>query len=347
MKFSLFVHMERNEPDVSHAQLFDELTELVQIAERGGMHAVWIGEHHGMEFTISPNPLINIAYLAAKTERVRLGTGSLIAPFWHPVKMAGECAMADIATGGRLDVGIARGAYSFEYQRLGDNLDATEAGLRMRELIPAVQQMWRGDYAHEGQYWSFPATTSVPAPAQPGGPPIWVAARDPNSHHFAVAQGCNVQVTPLSSGDEEVASLMQRFKDACAAHPEIPRPKIMLLQHTYVASDEADVQQGARELARFYAYFGAWFKNTRPVERGFIAPLTEAEIEANPMVSPELMIKNLVIGTAGTVVDRVRGYEALGYDQFSIWIDSGMSFQRKKASLQRFISEVMPAFSGT
>jgi flavin-dependent trigonelline monooxygenase, oxygenase component len=197
MKFSLFVHMERFEAGPSHRELFEQLDELVLIAEAGGPETVWIGEHHAMEFTIAPNPFINIGYLAAKTSRIRLGTGTIIAPFWHPIKLAGEAALTDVVTGGRLDLGIAPGAYSFEYERLMPRLDAGSAGQRMRELVPAIQKLWHGDYAHNGEYWSFPSTTSVPHPVQQPGPPIWLAARDPNSHDFAVANGCNVQVTPL------------------------------------------------------------------------------------------------------------------------------------------------------
>ena len=57
MKFSLFVHMERWDEQVSHRQLFEDLTELTLMAERGGFSTVWIGEHHAMEYTISPSPM--------------------------------------------------------------------------------------------------------------------------------------------------------------------------------------------------------------------------------------------------------------------------------------------------
>lgn len=342
MKVSLFVHMERFDRDQSHAELFRELEELVLIAERGGFEAAWIGEHHGMEFTIAPNPLINIAYLAARTSRIRLGTGTIIAPFWHPIKLAGEAALTDVATGGRLDLGIARGAYSFEYERLVPGLDAWGAGQRLREMVPALKGLWDGDYAHEGEFWRFPATASVPKPVQRPSPPVWLAARDPNSHDFAVAQGCNVQVTPLASGDGEVASLMQRFDTACAAHPEVPRPRIMLLMHTYVSDSAADTARAAGELSRFYCYFGAWFLNKRPVREGFIADLSAEEMAAMPTYAPEAMRRNLVIGTPDEVAARLNGYAAMGYDQYSFWIDSGMPFARKKASLLRFINEVMP-----
>lgn len=63
----------------------------------------------------------------------------MVAPFWHPIKLAGEAAMTDIITNGRLDIGIARGAYSFEYERMVPGMDAWSAGQRLREMIPAIK----------------------------------------------------------------------------------------------------------------------------------------------------------------------------------------------------------------
>ncbi|RVQ55063.1 LLM class flavin-dependent oxidoreductase [Sinorhizobium meliloti] len=345
MKFSLFVHMERLDPSQDHKSLYEEFVALCEIADKGGMHAIWTGEHHGMEFTIAPNPFVTIADLARRTKNVRLGTGTVIAPFWHPIKLAGEAAMTDLICDGRLDIGIARGAYSFEYERLLPGLDAWSAGQRMRELIPAVKGIWAGDYAHEGEFWKFPATTSAPKPLQDPYPPIWVAARDPNSHEFAVANGCNVQVTPLWQDDEEVRNLMARFNDACAKNTDIWRPKIMLLRHTYVGSDEADIAQAAHEMSVYYNYFFAWFKNEKPIKQGLIERIPDEAIAANAMLSGEAMRRNNVVGTADEVIARLKTYEAMGYDEYSFWIDTGMSFERKKASLERFIAEVMPVFA--
>ncbi len=344
MKFSLFVHMERLDASQNHKSLYEEFVQLCEIADKGGMHAIWTGEHHGMDFTIAPNPFVTIADLARRTTNVRLGTGTVIAPFWHPIKLAGEAAMTDIITGGRLDLGIARGAYNFEYERLMPGLDAWGAGQRMRELIPAVKGVWDGDYAHDGEFWKFPATTSAPKPLQ-APIPIWVAARDPNSHEFAVANGCNVQVTPLWNGDPEIESLMGRFNAACEKAPDVSRPKIMLLLHTYVGSDSDDIARASRELSVYYNYFFAWFKNEKPIHQGLIERLTEEEMAANANLSPEVMRTNLPVGTADEVIARLKAYETMGYDEYSFWIDTGMSFERKKASLERFIRDVMPAFS--
>ena len=345
MKFSLFLHMERLDESQTYQQLHNDFIELAKIADKGGMHAIWTGEHHGMDFTISPNPFLNLIDLAHHTENVRLGTGTVIAPFWHPIKLAGEAAMTDIITKGRLDLGIARGAYNFEYERLMPGMDAMEAGGRMRELVPAVQQLWKGDYAHNGKYTQFPSTTSAPKPLQDGGVPMWIAARDPHSHNFAVENGCNVQVTPLWQGMTEIQSLMTAFENAKAEYGEGKNPKIMLLQHAYVGSDADDVAIAAKCISRFYCYFGAWFKNERPIHQGLIQTLTEEEMAKIDMYAPEKMLENMPIETPEQVIKKLKVYEELGYDEFAFWIDSSMSYEQKRASLRRFIDDVMPAFA--
>lgn len=344
MDFSLFAHMERVRPEDDQRILRHDLISLAKMADEGGMRAIWTGEHHGMDFTIAPNPFISLVDLSYHTRNLRLGTGTVIAPFWHPIKLAGEAAAADLVTDGRIELGIARGAYSYEYERLMPEMDAWDAGQRMRESAPLLRQLWAGDCAHVGHYYQFPATTSAPKPVQPEGPPIWIAARDANSHAFGVENGFNIQVTPLWQGIEEIESLMGKFNDACAAHGG-PRPKIMLLHHTYVGVDSADVALAAKELSEFYCYFGAWFQNKRPVRQGLIEPLSQAEITANAMMSPENMLRDLTIGTKQKVIDQIKRYEDLGYDEYAFWIDSGMSSERKRASLARFIDDVMPAFT--
>lgn len=344
MDFSLFAHMERLDASQRSDDLYENFVSLCQMADDGGMRAIWTGEHHGMEFTIAPNPFTTIADLAHRTKNVKLGTGTVIAPFWHPIKLAGEAAMTDLVTGGRLELGIARGAYSYEYERIMPGMDAWEAGQRMRETTPLLRQLWQGDCAHDGEFYKFPSTTAAPKPVQENGPPIWIAARDPNSHEFAVHGGYNVQVTPLWQGIDEITTLMSRFNDACATY-DGPRPKCMLLHHTYVASDSDDAIVGAEQLSRFYNYFGAWFQNKRPVSQGLIAEISPEEIENNKMMSAQNMLNDLTIGTAQEVIDKIKRYEDLGFDEYSFWIDSGMSYEKKRASLGRFIDDVMPAFT--
>ena len=358
MKFSIFHQIEAYDDSISYVQLQEELKDLTVQAEQGGIDKVWIGEHHGMGFAASPNAFTSLAYVAAFTKKIRLGTGTSIAPFYHPIRLAGEIGQLDAMSNGRVEVGIARGAYNFEYERQypgyanfeGETKNADvawDAGQRMREMVPAVQKLIAGDYAHEGTIWSWPSTTATPRPVQQPYPPMWIAARDPNTHSFAVANDCNVQVTPLALGDDEAEVLMEKFKSACAENPDKKRPEIMILMHLYVAETEEELQEGAKNISEFYHFFMKWFKNfagTDKVSKGYMEPITDAEREANPQYAPDVMRKNMVIGTPEQVIERLKKFQALGYDEFSIWVDSHMSFEQKSKSLKLFIDKVLPAF---
>ena len=248
----------------------------------------------------------------------------MVAPFWHPIKLAGEAAMTDVASDGRLDLGIARGAYVFEYERLVPGLDAWAAGQRMREIVPAIKESLEGRLRASGRVLVVPEDDVLAEAGQRPHPPIWIAARDPNSHDFAVANGCNVQVTPLASGDGEVAEPDGPVQRGVAAHPEVPRPKIMLLMHTFVADGPAETAALAEDCRKFYCQFGAWFQNKRPVPKPSWSRSRRKSGKPCRNTRPTRSRENLVIGEADAVIARLKAYEALGYDQYSIWIDSGM-----------------------
>lgn len=347
MRFSLFLHMERYDDSKSAEDHFKELTELTLMAEAGGFGTVWIGEHHSMEYTASPSPMPQLAYLAAKTQKIRLGAGTIIAPFWNPIRAAGEAALLDVISGGRAEMGIARGAYQFEFDRMAGGMPATDGGKALRELVPAVQKLWQGDYAHDGEIWQFPTSTSVPKPVQQPFPKTWIAARDPDSHDFAVANGCHVMVTPLMKNDDEVIDLVNKFETAIANHPEIvDRPEIMVLRHTYVhpANDPEGWRVGAEGINRFYRTFDAWFGNAEVPVNGFLAPSPESKFAERPEFELESIHKSSMVGTPAEIIERIRHYEALGVDEYSFWCDNSLSYEEKKKSLELFIQEVVPAF---
>jgi len=84
MKFSLFVHMERTSTAQSQKQLYDELVGLCEIADRGGMHAIWTGEHHGMNFTIAPNPFFESCRSSAPNKKCASRNGNGHSPILAP-----------------------------------------------------------------------------------------------------------------------------------------------------------------------------------------------------------------------------------------------------------------------
>ena len=92
MKFHLAINMERLAPDVDMRDVECHTLEMVRMADQGGFDIVWAAEHHALEMTIAPNPFQILTWWAAHTERIRLGTAVVVAPYWHPINVAGEAA---------------------------------------------------------------------------------------------------------------------------------------------------------------------------------------------------------------------------------------------------------------
>jgi alkanesulfonate monooxygenase SsuD/methylene tetrahydromethanopterin reductase-like flavin-dependent oxidoreductase (luciferase family) len=109
MKFQLAINMERVHPDIEMGEVAHHTLEMVQMADAGGFDIVWAAEHHALEMTIAPNPFQILTWWAAHTSRIRLGTAVVVAPYWHPINLAGEAALLDLYSGGRLEFGIGSG----------------------------------------------------------------------------------------------------------------------------------------------------------------------------------------------------------------------------------------------
>ena len=269
MQFALFAHVERYDQVSSWADLFEELCQLVELAEDGGFETAWIGEHYGMQYTASPNPLTTLAYLAQRTSRIRLGTGTIIAPFWQPVRLASEAALVDVLSGGRLDLGIARGAYQFEFDRLLDGMSAFEGGAHLREMIPALKGLWQGDHAHDGEVYRFPATSSVPMPVQQAGPPIWIAAREQGSHDFAVAQRLQRDGDAAREGRRRGRGARRALRDRRRRAPRRARARSCTCCATPTSSSPRPRRDAAAlAVRRFYAHFEHWIRERRHGGRG-------------------------------------------------------------------------------
>lgn len=345
MKFSVALHMERFSPDTDMRDVVKHALEIVRLADAGGFETIWSAEHHTIEFTIAPNPFQVLAWWGAHTERIRLGTATIVAPYWNPIRLAGEAALCDHLTGGRLEFGIARGAYQYEFDRMAGGIPQQEGVAYMQELLPAVQKLWAGDYAHEGKYYNFPLATSVPKPRQRPHPPIWVAARDPGTFDWAVRNGHNILSTPLSRPVAEVGILGEKFKKALADHPNVPRPRFMMLRRTCVYERPQDWELPVRRSLDYGRSFENLFQNIGTVTNGFPEAVSYEAVANRGEYDPHAIRDNLVFGTPDEVIEKLMVYEAAGVDQFCLGLAFNLPFEVQMKSLSLFIKEVMPVFA--
>jgi alkanesulfonate monooxygenase SsuD/methylene tetrahydromethanopterin reductase-like flavin-dependent oxidoreductase (luciferase family) len=135
----------------------------VVAAEQCGAGSVWLTEHHFFDDGYLPQPLVVAAAIAARTTRIRIGTGVVLAALRHPVHLAEEAALVDVLSGGRLELGFGAGWARREYEAFGADFDrrftrTDEAVRGVRELLrsvtpPPVQSpvpLWLGYQGPQG-----------------------------------------------------------------------------------------------------------------------------------------------------------------------------------------------------
>ena len=347
MKFQLAINMERIGPEIDMGEVADNILDLVKMADQGGFDIVWAAEHHALEMTIAPNPFQILTWWAAHTERVRLGTAVVVAPYWHPIDVAGEAALLDLYSGGRLEFGIGSGAYQREFDRMQPGLKQTDGWRYMQEMLPVVKALWAGDCEHDGDFWSFPASTSVPKPVQKPHPPIWVAARAPITFEYAVKQGCNILTWPLTRPMSEAELYKERLDEALANNPGSERPVFAMMRHTAVYDRKEDWEMPVRSIQRVLGQFENLFKNLGDVKDGFPKQIELTDLVNRDEFNAEMLHQNLMFGTPDEVIGKLKLYEALGVDHFTYAASTGLGPAEQKRSLELFINEVMPAFKDT
>lgn len=172
MKFGM-LHLFENPAGRTEREIVHEQLTLMQAAETYGFDSVWPAEHHFSEYGYCASPALSLAALARQTKRVRLGTGVVVLPLNHPLRVAEDFALLDLMSDGRVDLGVGRGYQPLEFSRYG--VDQTRTRAMFDEAIevsvldppgrPRSPQGAALDGAHEHQGLSAPpaprATTAA------------------------------------------------------------------------------------------------------------------------------------------------------------------------------------------
>ena len=344
MRFNLVINLERMSPEEDMVEVMAHTTEMVQMADEAGFDIVWAAEHHAIEMTIAPGPFQLLAHFAAHTKQIRLGTGVVVAPYWHPIKLAGEAALLDLLSGGRLEFGIGKGAYQREFDRMAGGIHQNKGVPIMLEMLPVLKALWQGDHEHSGEFHDFPTATVCPKPLQKPHPPIWVAARDPGTFNAAVKEGYNIMTWALTRPFGEVETYMGRFEEALAANPGVARPRFMTMRHSGVFEKESEADAFISAVQRQGRQFENLFRNLAPVIDGFPQEPDPAELTNQAEYERDNLLANLMLGTPDQVIAKLKPYEALGVDYFCYCASYGLPMAEQRSSLKLFIDEVLPAF---
>ena len=318
-------------------------------ADELNMHSTWIGEHHFNSLGVLSCPDLVLAYIAARTTRIRLAPAVTVLPLHHPIRVAEQWATLDLLTNGRVDFAAGRGYDSREY--LPFNVSFADNQSIFAEGLEVVRKLWDADerISHHGTHFSFDDIRITPKPVQRP-LPTYVASFSKPSIELAGELGCGLIVAPFAAamtfgGLKQVADL---YHDSCARHGRKPG-RLMCSYFTHFA-DNAEQEQAQR--ARQIRYYRECVipalpgdpKTTPPSYRYFVDM-----VDRLGKVKPEDLTENSVLlGTPARITDTLKKVEAAGFSEVILYFNVGLKpHAQVKDEMARFMSDVAPAFEGT
>jgi len=157
-----------------HKDLYSEMLEEIVAAEDLGFESAWLTEHHLLDDGYCPSLLVTAAAIAARTKKVRIGTGIYLMPLHDPIRTAEDAAVVDLISNGRLILGLGLGYRQEEFDVFGRSLKERKG--RMEESIEILNKSWsEGKFSFNGRYYNYEDINVTPKPVQEP-IPIWIGA---------------------------------------------------------------------------------------------------------------------------------------------------------------------------
>jgi probable F420-dependent oxidoreductase len=303
MRFGLYSSI-ANPPAGEHLdRSIDEVIAEAQAAEASGFDSCFFGEHHQDRDGFLPSPLIVATAVAARTQRLRVGTSVILLPLHHPVHVAEDVTTLDLVSKGRVVLGVGIGYQASDFRAFGVPMD--ERVGRFEESVEILRQCWTGEpFSFHGKHHTLEDVQIRPRPFQRPSPPLWIGASIPTAVRRAGRLADAFVATP-STSLEATVRLVEIYKDA--AREAGRQPQVILMRDAWVARTRAEAETVyGPEVMEAYRYY---WKN-RLAEFRNIPASTEFTLE-------NLAPDRLVLGDPETCVREFhRWQQATGADYF-------------------------------
>jgi len=228
--------------------------ELIELYDRAGFRTYHMSEHHSTPLNLTPSPSVFLAAVAQRTRRLRLGALVYVLPAHHPLRLAEEICMLDHLSGGRIEVGIGRGASPHELDYFGVDADVAQA-MYVEAYQVILQSLMRDEVDFEGEYYQFRNVPVDLKPAQLPHPPLWYAVPLPGGAAWPAHNGINIVCGgPLSRAREITDRYRSEWRAAGRSFDALPL--LGINRFVLVAdSDREAIALGRRAWPRFHSSF--------------------------------------------------------------------------------------------
>jgi alkanesulfonate monooxygenase SsuD/methylene tetrahydromethanopterin reductase-like flavin-dependent oxidoreductase (luciferase family) len=347
MKFGLF-YLPTYLPDARDvATHFDDIVEQVLFADRIGIEYAWMVEHHFVRHGgLCAGNFAFLSYLAAKTSRIRLGTGATVLPLNDPVRVAEMAATLDQLSKGRFDLGVGRGFLRDEFDTFG--VDMRETHDRVAEGVELMKRAWTEAPLHwKGRFRPpIDGITVLPRVYQKPHPPLWNACfltRD--SFEWTAREGLNLLYVAYHVDTATAGERMHWYIDAL---PRFGRKaedyEVACCYHAHF-TDTPDISRLKAIVEKPMAeYTGAGVEAARKppdpeAYKGYAAREEYQRQAAFENYFPD----RVLMGDPESVLARIRRLKSLGVTQLMLIVDFGSMKQTDiMRSLELFAARILP-----
>jgi alkanesulfonate monooxygenase SsuD/methylene tetrahydromethanopterin reductase-like flavin-dependent oxidoreductase (luciferase family) len=349
MEFGWYVEFHRQVPAQPDVDAFAQGLAQVEDAERWGLDSVWLAEiHQQAARSVLSVPMTVAAAIAARTSRIRIGTGVQVLPLCHPLRLAEESATVDQISRGRLLMGVGRSGNPRAYAAYG--VPYAESRERFYEVLEILKRAWTQErFSYDGKYYHFDNVCVTPKPYQAPYPELRIAANSPDTFESCGTQGVPIFVaTRLGNLNELVPNLrVYRENWVKAGHPG--NGEVFLRVPVYVAATEAQALSEPEEsIMYFYRYLGARIEESATLEGArAIENRAERGQRLQQITWDEVIRSKVIVGTPAMVADRLAQLQQeLGLSGILAELNCGMriSPQRVMNSLRMMCEDVIPHF---
>ncbi len=337
-------------------RIVEQALALGDLAEPLGYDGIWVPEHFGTPYGMTPNPLQLLAYFAGRTERVTFGTQIVVVPWWNPVRLIHQIAYLDILSNGRYQtIGLGRGVAKSEFDALGIPRETSMA--RFEETIEILELAFtQGRFSYDGEIFRIPEIEIRPAPK----------SRDLFSRLYgASATGPSLEMIsrkglkPLFVGNKplsEAAKDVQKVNGIRAGVGLPPcQPKNILFTYCTATKEEAAkadeyLAAANRDVALAYGlndpsnFAGVKGYESYAARSGGATAPDAAQAAAGKPAPKGYDQSNLMIGTPDQIIERIReSQEACSFSEITLMPQFGtMPYEEAEKSVRLFAEEVLP-----
>jgi alkanesulfonate monooxygenase SsuD/methylene tetrahydromethanopterin reductase-like flavin-dependent oxidoreductase (luciferase family) len=321
---------------------------LAEMAEPLGFESIWSVEHHFTDYTMCPDVVQFLSYMAGRTRHVRLGSMVVVLPWHDPMRVAEQVSMLDNLSGGRMILGLGRGAGKVEFD--GFRVDMGESRERFIEYGEALLQgLERGYMEYDGKFYKQPRAGIRPAPFKSFRGRTYAAAVSPESARIMARLGVGLLIIPQKPW-REVEKELGEYNRLFLEINGVSAPKPISAGWMFVDASAERAREMAlkyiggyyRTVLDHYQFAGEHIKNTRGYE--YYAKMNDKLAVYGEDKAIEFFAELQVYGTPEQAYAKVmKIHEQTANKAFiPVFAYAGMPHDEAVRNMTLFAREVMP-----